>query len=46
MYSKNINPALVEKKVRREIAQWCLGREKILNIVSPPYNLMKIFLTL
>ncbi|MFU0824846.1 hypothetical protein [Clostridium sp.] len=43
MYSKNINPAKVEKSVRREIAQWCLGREKTLNIISPPYNLMKIF---
>ncbi|QGU94154.1 hypothetical protein GOM49_02500 [Clostridium bovifaecis] len=43
MYSKNINPSSIEKRLRREIAEWALGKEKFLNITSPPYNLVQIF---
>lgn len=44
MSLKSINPRNIRSRISREILEWSLGREKILNITSPPYNLEEIFL--
>lgn len=36
--------SIEEKKVSEEILQWCNGNEKLLNVISPPYNTMLIFM--
>lgn len=43
MNLQNFHPDTIEKALKREIAQWNSGRERFLNIISPPYNSFDIF---
>lgn len=46
MYLANTGYSGTKEKVIKEIIDWSLGKEKFMNLISPPYNLAELFLEL